>query len=207
MADAVDIKTYSDEPFYGKPAPSLEMVQFIRGDKFTFEAGKIYCLYFFNTFYKGMWWCNEEFTKLKEKYSDITWIAVSEDAELASAERFLGKVADGKILDENTKEPLRLTLDFTVWDEGKVMGKAYATAFDHTVLHMPQVVIVDGKSNMVWRQSFTQSFIPSESNFEDQLNKVVKGEELDQSNGAKPKQMANADEGSDCEVEGDMALF
>ena len=208
MADQVDIKTYNDEKFLagGVKAPSLETVQFTVGDKFEFEAGKNYVLYFFNTFYKGAWWCNEEITKLSEKYADITFVAVSVDAELASLERFVQKQADKKIIDENTKEPLRLILDKTIWDEGKVLNKAYADAFDHTVLHVPQGVVINGKGEIAWRQSFTQSYLVSESNFEDQMNRIIKGEDLDLSNGNKPKVQAGEDDGEAAEVD-DMALF
>ena len=208
MADSIDVKTYDDEAFFGKAAPSLENLEFIRGDKFDYKAGQVYVLYFFNTFYKGAWWCNEEMTVLAEKYASegVTFIAVSQDAELASLERFLGKIDDKKIIDENTKEPLRLILDVTVFDDKKATGKAFANVFDHTVLHAPQAVIVDGKGIIAWRQAFTQSFTPKDSNFVAQLDCVLKGDALDLSNGPKPKVQASADDGEAAEVD-DMSLF
>jgi hypothetical protein len=209
MADSVDIKTYDDEAFYGKLAPSLELLDFVRGEKIDYRPGQVQVLYFFNTFYKGAWWCNEEVTKLAEKFHPlgVQFVAVSQDADVASLERFLGKIADAKIVDENTKEPLRLTLPYTAFDDKKFTGKMFAVAFDHTVLHVPQAVIVDGKGQIAWRQAFSQSHLPSQSNFAAQLERVMKGEPVERVNGNLPKMQAAADEGSDCEVEGDMALF
>ena len=208
MTDTVDIKTYDDEAFFGATAPSLELLDFVRGDKIDYKPGQVTVLYFFNTFYKGAWWCNEEITKLAEKYhaKGVQFVAVSQDADIASLDKFLTKIDNCKIIDENTKQPLRLSLPYTAFDEKKLTGKMFAVAFDHTVLHVPQAIVIDGKGQIAWRQAFSQSFLPSQSNFEDQLTRVMGGKALDLSNGSKPKQQAGEDDGEAAEVD-DMALF
>merc|ERR1711991_859761 len=135
---------------------------------------------FWVSYYKGAWLINEELTQLSEKYPEVEFFAISNDADRAAVEKFLKKIEDGRVIDENTKATYRLGVSRVCFD--------------------------DKKGKIVWRQNLTQSFTMSQSNFADQLERVIKGEELDMSNGPKPK--VEADEGEDAgDMADDMALF
>merc|ERR1712232_951414 len=109
------------------------------------------------------------------------------------------------VIDENTKAVYRLSVPYIAYDAKKLTGKMYSELSNNTVVHVPQAFIVDKAGKIAWRQNFTQSFTLTQSNFADQLERVIKGEALDLSNGPKP--VVACDEGEAAEVDGDMALF
>lgn len=195
MADSVDVTTYGDDKCFGKTAPSLELLDFVRGDKIDLQPGRVHVLYFFNTFYKGAYPVNEEFTKLFEKHgADVTFIAINNDAEKEKAEKFLTK----EITDLNTNEKLRLELPYVAFDPAKATAKMYAAAADLSVMSCPHAFIIGKDGKIVWRQQFLQTYLVKHSNFEAQLLHAVAGEQLAM-NGPKPKvdvegEAAEADE-------------
>jgi hypothetical protein len=200
----VDVKTYSDDSCFGKDAPSIDSLEFVVGDKIALPKDKVTVLFFWVSFYKGAWMINEELTQLSEKHPDVQYIAISNDVDRAAVEKFLKKIEDGRVIDENTKKPYRLAVSHVAFDDKKAVGKAYADLSNNSLVHVPQAFIVkDGK--VAWRQNLTQSFTMSQSNFVDQLERVIKGEALDMSNGPKP--VVECDEGEAVEVDGDLALF
>uniref|UniRef100_A0A0A9WZ10 Proline--tRNA ligase n=1 Tax=Lygus hesperus TaxID=30085 RepID=A0A0A9WZ10_LYGHE len=201
MTDVIDVKTYSDDASLNKAAPSIDSAELIKGEQaVTLDDNKIYILYFFNTFYRGADVCNEEFTKLSEKYGDkVTFIAISNDADKAKTEKYLAK----EIVDENTKKPLRLAPKYIVFDDKKVIGKAYANVANLTVMSCPMGFIVANKQ-IKWRQQFLQTHTVDQSNFEKQLQHVLHSEELE-SNGPKPKVEVEEEEAEG--LDGDISLF
>jgi len=206
MADAVDVKTYSDDAALGATAPSLELLEFVVGEKVDLQPGKVHVLFFWVSYYKGAWLVNEELTQLYEKYPEVQFIAISNDADRAAVEKFLQKIADGKVIDENTKATYRLAVPYIAYDDKKATGKAYSNLSNNAVVHVPQAFIVGKDGKIAWRQNLTQSFTMSMSNFADQLDRVIKGEALDLTNGPKPKPVV--DEGEAAEgMADDMSLF
>ena len=202
----VEVKTYSDDSCFGQTAPSLESLEFVVGEKTDLVKGKVNVLFFWVSYYKGAWLINEELTQLSEKYPEVEFFAISNDADRAAVEKFLKKIEDGRVIDENTKATYRLGVSRVCFDDKKAVGKAYADLSKNSIVHHPQAFIVDKEGKIVWRQNLTQSFTMSQSNFADQLERVIKGEELDMSNGPKPK--VEADEGEDAgDMADDMALF
>ncbi|EAN92541.1 hypothetical protein C3747_35g124 [Trypanosoma cruzi] len=200
MTDAIDVTTYADDRALGQVAPSLEKLVPIRGAKVAIEGGKVYVLYFFNTFYRGADPVNEELTVLSEKYGDrVVFVAISNDADREKTEKYLNKT----IVDENTKKPLRLAPPHILFDEKKATGKTYAEASNLTVMSCPMAFIVGGDGKIAWRQQFLQTFTISQSNFEAQLNHVLAGEALE-SNGPRP--VVQVEEEA-VEVEEEMSLF
>ncbi|EKF98742.1 hypothetical protein TCSYLVIO_010353 [Trypanosoma cruzi] len=182
MTDAIDVTTYADDRALGQVAPSLEKLEPIRGAKVAIEGGKVYVLYFFNTFYRGADPVNEELTVLSEKYGDrVVFVAISNDVDKEKTEKYLNKT----IVDENTKKPLRLAPPHILFDEKKATGKKYAESSNLTVMSCPMAFIVGGDGKIAWRQQFLQTFTISQSNFEAQLNHVLAGEALE-SNGPRP---------------------
>lgn len=198
MTDTVDVTTYSDDACLGKTAPSLELLEPIKGEKIDFQPGKVHVLYYFNTFYKGAYGVNEELTKLSEKHTDIIFIAISNDAEREKAEKYLGKV----IVDENTKEQQRLAVPYIYFDDKKATAKMYCEVANLSVMSCPMAFIVDKAGKIAWRQQFLQTFTINQSNFEAQLLHVVAGEELE-SAGPRPKVEVEG-EAAECD---EMSLF
>ncbi len=198
-------KTYSDEVFFGKPAPVLSNVEFVRGTPAELKPGVVTVVYFFTTFYKGGFNCNEELSVLAAKFKDqVQFIAISNDPEKEKVEKLLGKIADGTCCDPITKQVYRLAVPWVGWDAGKVTTKAYANLLNTSVLHTPQAFIIDGHGNLAWRQGLLQTYKFSDSTFEAQLTAVVNGAPVQQPYGARPK-VTSAGEAA--EVEGEMSLF
>lgn len=206
MTDNLDCTTYSDDACLGVDAPSLELLEFVKGEKIDLQPGRVTVLFFFNTFYKGAFGINEEFTVLFEKYGkDVNFIAINNDAEKEKLDKFLGKLAEGKIYDENTKKPQRLDVAYIAFDDKKATAKMYATASNMTIMSCPHLFIVGKDGKIAWRQQLLQSFTMNQSNFEAQLAHVLAGEPLE-SAGPKPK--VAADEGEVAEgMAEDMSLF
>jgi len=206
MADAVDVKTYNDDSALGATAPSLELLEFVVGEKIDFQPGRIHVLFFWVSYYKGAWIVTEELSQLAEKFPEGQLIAISNDADRAADEKFLQKIVDGKIYDENTKAVYRLAVPYIAYDDKKTTGKLYSALSEATVVHVPQAFIVGKDGKIAWRQNLTQSFTMSQSNFADQLERVIKGEPLDLTNGPKPAKVV--DEGEEAEgMADDMSLF
>ncbi|RNF26943.1 uncharacterized protein Tco025E_00809 [Trypanosoma conorhini] len=200
MTDAIDVTTYCDDRALGQPAPSLAALEPLRGEKVALERGKVYVLYFFNTFYRGADTVNEELTALSEKYGDkVVFVAISNDAAKEKTEKYLGKT----IVDENTKKPLRLAPPHILFDDKKATGKAYAEVSNLTVMSCPMAFIVRADGTIAWRQQFLQTFTISQSNFEAQLGHVLAGEALE-SNGPRPAVQVEEEA---AEVEDEMSLF
>jgi hypothetical protein len=202
----IDVKTYSDEVFLGKPVPVLSNVEFVRGDVNELKPGTVKVIYFLNTFYKGAFIVNEELTQLNERFGkEATFIAISVDAEKEKIEKLLTKIADGSCCDAVTKQVFRLNVPYVGWDNGKATAKAFCGVLNTSTLHTPQAFIVDATGNLVWRQSLLQNHKFSDTNFGDQLAAVLAGKAVAQPNGARPKIV---DEGEAAgEGEGDMSLF
>lgn len=206
MTDNIDCTTFSDDACIGADAPSLELLEFAKGEKIDLQPGKVHVLFFFNTFYKGAFGINEELTVVAEKHGkDVTFVAINNDAEKEKLEKFLGKLAEGKIYDENTKKPQRLDVAYIAFDDKKATAKMYATAANLSIMSCPHLFIVGKDGKIAWRQQLLQSFTMNQSNFEAQLVHVLQGEPLE-SAGPKPK--AVADEGEEAEgMAEDMSLF
>ena len=207
-----DCKTYDDDKAFGTKAPSLELIDMVRGEKVDFEPGKVHVIFFFQAFYKGAWIVNEEMSVLVEKYAPlgVKFIALSQDADVESVEKFLKKIEDGRVKDENTGKIYRLTMPYVALDGKKATGKLFATASDLSVLPVPCAYIVNKDGVIVWRQAMHQShtLVQTSPNFDSQLEKVVAGADVELKNGAAPKaKAADPDEGEVMEVEGDLALF
>jgi alkyl hydroperoxide reductase subunit AhpC len=200
----IDVKTYDDDKCFGQKAPSLESLEFVVGDKTDLVPNKVNVLFFWVSFYKGAWIVNEELTQLAEKFPQVQFFAISNDVDRAAVEKFLKKIEDGKVIDENTKAVYRLGVSHVAFDDKKAVGKSYASLSDETLVHVPQAFIIDENGVIQWRQNLTQSFTLTQSNFADQLERVLKGEKLDKSNGPKPK--PQVDEGEAADVD-DMSLF
>ncbi|CAG9571201.1 conserved hypothetical protein [Leishmania major strain Friedlin] len=196
----IDIKTYSDDASLGKEAPTVESAHPIKGEKIAITEDKVYVLYFFNTFYRGADICNDEFTALSEEMADkAVFVAISTDADIAKTEKYLGK----EIIDENTKKRLRLDPSHICYDEGKAISKSYAEVSNLSVMSCPMAFVVkDGK--VAWRQQFLQTHTVNQSNFREQLSRVLAGEELE-SNGPRPKVEVEEEEAEG--MDGDMSLF
>lgn len=199
MTDSVDVKTYSDDKCFGQKAPSLELLEAIQGEKIDLQPGKVHVLYFFTTFYKGAYPVNEEFTKLSEKYTDVNFISISNDAEKEKLERFLQKL----ILDDKHNTPIRMKTPFIMYDDKKATAKLYADVSNLSVMSCPMAFIVDKDGKIQWRQQFLQTYTVKDSNFEAQLLHVINGEELE-SNGPRP--VVDAGEGEEAECD-DMSFF
>jgi len=203
----IDTKTYADEPFFGKPLPSLSNVEWVQGDPAQLKTnGVVQVVYFFVTFYKGALVVNEELSVLQEKFPDVQFIAVSNDPEREKVEKLLTKIAAGTCCDEVTKQVFRLKVPFIGWDSGKVATKAFANLLNHSVLHVPQAFIVDAHGNVVWRQNLLQNYRFSDSNFAKQLALVKDGKAVEQPNGPKPKP-TDAGEAAEAGMSDDMSLF
>nr|CCC91561.1 conserved hypothetical protein [Trypanosoma congolense IL3000] len=201
MTDAIDVTTYCDDKSLGQAAPSLATLEPIKGDKVELKNGTVYVLYFFNTFYRGADAVNEEFTVLSEKYGPkgVVFVAISNDADKKKTESYLEK----NIVDENTKEPLRLAPPHILFDDKKATGKAYAEVANLSVMSCPMAFIVGTDGKIAWRQQFLQSFTINQSNFEEQLQHILAGEPI-KSNGPRPVVQVEEEE---AEVEDEMSLF
>jgi hypothetical protein len=143
---------------------------------------------------------NEELTQLHEKFPDVVFIAISNDAEKEKVEKFLAKV----VIDENHKKPLRLAVPYVFFDDKKATAKMYADVSNLSVMSCPMAYIIDRGGKIAWRQQFLQTSTMRQSNFEAQLVHVLAGDELE-SAGPRPK--IDADEGEAAECGDDMSLF
>lgn len=203
----LDVKTYDDESIFGETCPSLELLDPIKGGKVDLQPGKVHVVWFFVTFYKGAYIVHEELSRLSENYAkDATFICVSADAEKEKAEKYLQKIAEGKVYDENTKAVLRCDAPFIAWDANKATGKMFQQIANQGVLHVPQAFIVGKDGKIVWRQSLTQSHTIAQTNFEQQLIRAIAGEPMELKEGPKPK--PKVEEGEDAgDMADDMSLF
>jgi hypothetical protein len=53
MTDAVDVTTYSDDKALGQVAPSLSLLEPVKGVRVDLEPGKVHVLFFLTPFTRG----------------------------------------------------------------------------------------------------------------------------------------------------------
>lgn len=196
-------ETYENEEIFGQVAPSLEGLDFVRGDKIDLAPGVVHVLYFYTGFYKGGFAVNDQIKQLEEKHTSAQFITVSCDADKETVLKFLGKIADGKTADVNTGHVYGLS-SVVAFDDKKRYAKMMATLSAAAVLHMPQAFIVDKNGRVAWKQTFSQSHDVSATDFEQQLQCVLKGETPKSVHGPKPKVVI---EEEDAECDEEMSLF
>jgi len=188
-----DYKTYDDDECLGKKAPTLETLKFVKGDKTDVTSGKTNVILFWANYDKGGTpGATTAFSELHTKFPDVVFIGVSADPEEAAIERFLKKP------DVTHSYP-------AAFDEGKKVNKLYTSVLASSAMSIPHAFIVNGEGNIVWHEQFSQFNTVAKSQFEQQLNHVVKGEPLEK-NGPRPKDAEEEEEAGDA-VEEEMSLF
>jgi peroxiredoxin len=198
-ASSENMITYDDDKALGAVAPSIELLDFLKGNKFDLTPGKVVVLYFWSKFYKGGYGCGDQMSDLAAKYPEAIWVGVGTDPERGIVDGFIKSPAVNVL----TSKPHRMDLPFICWDEGRRTSKMYGIASGLATLGVPHAFIIDRNGKIAWRQALSQSYVVSQSNFEEQLQHVLKGEPLAKA-GAAPKIV---DEGVPADVPDDMSLF
>ena len=191
--------TYDDCKSLNTVAPSLELLEYVRGERIDYQPGKVHVVYFWAKYYKGGLPVTEEISKLSEKYKDVLFIAISGDAERREVEKFLQKEQK----DEKTGEDAGLRTQYVAFDDKGWTRKMFGQALGGIAVSIPQAFVVNQKGLLAWRQVFSQSVRVADTSFEEQLKSVIAGTAL-KSNGNKPKVDAGPGEAAECD---DMALF
>eukprot|EP00759_Apiculatamorpha_spiralis_P012509 PhF_6_TR19529/c0_g1_i1/m.28499 len=198
MADE-DLVTYDDDKSLGTFAPSLELLEYVRGERIDYIPGKVHVVYFWAKYYKGGLMVGEEITQLSEKYPNVVFIGISADAQRSDVEKFL---ASEKI-DGYTGKVARLNIPYVCYDDKSWTRKLFQSALGGLAVSVPQGFIIDQNGKIAWRQVFSQSLLVSQTDFEEQLKAVSEGKPL-KSHGPKPKKEAGFSEPVECD---DMSLF
>lgn len=135
-----------------------------------------------------------KFSAIAEKHgADVQVIGVMLDPEQAHVERFLQKA------EYKTTFPL-------AYDPDKNYNKALKKVSGLAAIGVHAFIAKDGV--IVWRQQLSQTFQVDKSNFEEQLERVIKGEELAKG-GPRPEEEEEEESSDDGVVpdDGDMSLF
>ena len=192
--------TYDDDLCLQKTAPSLETLDFLRGDKMDAVApGKVHVFYFCAKYYKGGQFVSDEMSELSEKYPDVAFIGVSGDAEREQVEKLLTK----RVVCENTGRELKNSLPYFCFDANGVVRRSFSERMGGEAVSIPQGFIVNQEGKIVWRQVFSQNILISQTDFESQLKHIIQNEPLE-SHGMKPK--VECGDAEEAEMD-DMSLF
>ena len=192
--------TYDDDISFQKSVPSIETLDFVRGEKFNaVEAGKVHVFYFCAKYYKGGQFVSDEMSELSEKYPNVAFVGICADAEREQVEKFLEK----KVTCLNTGRELKNALPFFCFDANGTVRKLFSERLGGEAVSIPQGFIINQDGKIAWRQVFSQNILISQTDFEKQLNHVVAGEPLE-SHGMKPK--VEVGEAEEAEAD-DMSLF
>ena len=90
--DITQFTVYDDDACLGKPAPSLETLEFVHMDPAGYKEGGVTAVVFWGKFAKGDYTTIITWSELAEKYPDVQFIGVSLDAKKADAEKYVGKI-------------------------------------------------------------------------------------------------------------------
>eukprot|EP00275_Glaucocystis_incrassata_P002132 EC124838.1.p1 GENE.EC124838.1~~EC124838.1.p1 ORF type:complete len:194 (+),score=56.23 EC124838.1:71-652(+) len=193
----MSIITYDDDKALGKPAPSIASAKFLKGDPTDVTDGKVHVLLFMAQYDKGNYPVIAAFSNLADKYTEAVFTGLSIDPKEEVVVKFL----------TSKEDPTAIPPDFTfgvAWDQGKEVASTYKEAGQEQAITIPTAYITKAGS-IVWKERFGQAAPVSKSQFEEQLKRVLAGEELIK-NGPAPKTDAPVIE-EEVNVEGDFSLF
>eukprot|EP00041_Stephanoeca_diplocostata_P016271 m.319979 g.319979 ORF g.319979 m.319979 type:complete len:627 (-) comp20312_c1_seq1:199-2079(-) len=189
--------TYADDAALGKPAPSLDTLEYIKGDPIKLGNGKVTLIQIFAKFAKGDYTTVQGVSDIAAKFGDrAQYLGISIDPAKEEAESFIKKIGTSmpEIYIDNLTVPYPLA-----WDQGKTVKEAFRKLSGLMALGQSATFLVDGNSVIVWREQFGQGYPPAKGQLEEQLRRLLKGETL-LNNGPNPKQADEEDEEEEMDV-------
>lgn len=191
--------TYEDDAAIGKDAPSIDSVEYVKGDPIKLGDGKVSVVTFFAKFAKGDYTTVVGVSKLADAFPDVQFLGISVDPAKGDAEGFLKKI--GTSMPEIYVASLDVNYPLA-WDAGKAVKEEYRKAAGMMALGASACFVVDGSGKIVWREQFGQGHPPSKGQLGEQIRRAVAGEEL-LKNGPKPKTEEDDEEEEEMEMGGD----
>eukprot|EP00040_Diaphanoeca_grandis_P028415 m.164582 g.164582 ORF g.164582 m.164582 type:complete len:463 (-) comp31344_c0_seq1:42-1430(-) len=167
--------TYDNDASHGKPAPSLETLQYVKGDPVALGNGKLTCLSFFAKFAKGDYTTVVGLSELARHFTDVQFVGISLDPAYEDALSFLGKI--GTSMPEIYIDNLQVDYPLA-WDADKVVKEAYRKVSGLLSLGASATFLVDGTGNIVWREQFGQGHPPAKGQLGEQIRRLGAGEQL-----------------------------
>eukprot|EP01134_Creolimax_fragrantissima_P003286 CFRG3286T1 len=198
-------KTFDNDASFGKDAPSLASLDFVKGEALPYSE-KLTVVLFWAKISKDEYQTFCQFSKMAEKYADdVQVIGVSLDITKKDIEGYVSKI--GTEMKELNVDSL--LCDYPVaFDEGKTVRNAFQSAAKLLTIQSSMVFVVDKSGKIVWREQFSRSFMPNTSGQLDaQLQRLIKGEKVELKNGDKIEEGEESEEEMEMD-DGDMdALF
>ena len=200
-------RTYSDDGSFGKDAPALDTLEWIKGDAVAYSSEKPTVVVFWAKFAKGDYTTivgvSDIFDDFKEQ---AQFIGISLDPVVADAKSFLKKIGTAMPELDVKKCVVPYSLAF---DTGKTVKEAFRTTSGLMSLTASACFIIDAKGKILWREQFGQGYAPKKGQLREQLRRHCAGEGL-LSNGKKPvvedsdEDLADGD--MDCDYDSDLGF-
>ena len=200
-------RTYSDDGSFGKVAPALDTLEWIKGDAVAYSSEKPTVVVFWAKFAKGDYTTivgvSDIFDDFKEQ---AQFIGISLDPVVDDAKSFLKKIGTAMPELDVKKCVVPYSLAF---DTGKTVKEAFRTTSGLMSLTASACFIIDAKGKILWREQFGQGYAPKKGQLREQLRRHCAGEGL-LSNGKKPvvedsdEDLADGD--MDCDYDSDLGF-
>lgn len=200
-------RTYSDDGSFGKNAPALDSLEWIKGDAVAYSSEKPTVIVFWAKFAKGDY---TTITGVSDIFDDFKeqaqFMGISLDPVVDDAKSFLKKIGTAMPELDVKKCVVPYSLAF---DTGKTVKEAFRTTSELMSLTASACFIIDAKGKIVWREQFGQGYAPKKGQLREQLRRHCAGEGL-LSNGKKPvvedsdEDLADGD--MDCDYDSDLGF-
>lgn len=183
--DISQFTVYDDDACLGKPAPSLDSLEFVHMDPAGYKEGGVTAVVFWGKFAKGDYTTIITWSELAKKYADVQFVGVSLDAKKADAEKYVGKI--GTFMATQGKNGITLAGGFPLaFDPDRKVKDAYKKLSAIMALSVGMAYLVkDGK--VCWREQFTRGETPM-NQFEGQLKRLLAGQDPELKNGLEPEE-------------------
>eukprot|EP00040_Diaphanoeca_grandis_P001732 m.19345 g.19345 ORF g.19345 m.19345 type:complete len:636 (+) comp12422_c1_seq1:1421-3328(+) len=194
--------TYEDDVSFGKSAPDIDSVEFVKGGPVAVaDGGKTTVIMFFAKFAKGDYTTIVGLSRIVELFPDVNFVGLSIDPEKADVESFVKKI--GTAMPEIYIDELVVNFPLA-WDKGKLVKEEYRKTAGLMSLGASAIFVIDAKEKIVWREQFGQGYPPKMGQLAEQIRRHLAGEAL-LSNGPKPAAEEESDsdpnEGSEPEFD------
>ena len=167
----------------GKPCPSLETLEWVKGGPVAVGGGKLSVVVFCAKFAKGDYTTVQGCSVLQEKYPDVQFFGVFTDPAKSDTEGFVKKI--GTSMPEIYIDELKVAFPIA-WDNGKTVKEGFRKEAAMGALGASATFVIDGEGVIVWREQFGQGYAPDKKGqLDEQIRRLIAGEELIK-NGPKP---------------------
>lgn len=170
-----DDKCWADDNALGKEFPSIETVEYVKGTGPEKDNGKPTVYLFWAKFSKGHFKTFMQFSDVNRVFEGVNVVGIGIDAKKKDSEKMLTKI--GTPMATQGIDALEFDYDMA-WDKDFIVKKAVMETIGTKLLTPGTAFLVDKDNKIVWKETYTPTYMLKDSMFVEQVDRISKGEDL-----------------------------